>query len=69
MEIAIGLLLLVTVVALALALVVTVTARRADASVVEELRIAHEALAERLEAALREIEALTRLLRGTDDGR
>ena len=67
MEIAAALILLLTCAALAIALVVTVTARRTDASVVEELRIAHEALAERLEAALREIEALTRLLRGHDD--
>lgn len=59
----------VAVVALGLALLVVVTRSRAERDAVEELRIANEALAERLEAALREIEALTRLLRGTDDGR
>ena len=51
---------------LAIAVMVLVTARRSDIDTVEELRVAHEALAARLEDAIGEIKRLAESLGGDD---
>ena len=56
----------IAVVGLAIAVMVLVTARRSDIDTVEELRVAHEALAARLEDAIGEIKRLAESLGGDD---
>ena len=54
----------VAVVALGLALLVVVTRSRAERDAVEELRIANEALADRLEAAIGEMQRIAQMIEG-----
>ena len=52
----------IAVVALGLALLVVVTRSRSERAAVEELRIANEALAERLEAAIGEMQRIASMI-------
>ena len=54
----------IPVVALGLALLVMVTRSRAERDAVEELRIANEALAERLEHAIGEMQRIAEMIEG-----